>query len=327
MIFRRKTFPKGTPSGQLSTFNYQLTSLLPFCMLNSAFCIITMDIRENVNLSLYNTFHTGGAAQFFAEVKTVEAAQEALLYAHKHQLPVLFLGGGSNVLFPDEGIKGLVIKNSINFIQSLDDTHLSVGAGVYTTSLAQHCLKLKLSGIEALFGLPGTVGGAIRGNAGTLGTEIKDVLVDVTLIDDNNQLQTYPASYFEFEYRESILKRIPHFVTHCTIALTPGDEALIQNKMIETKNWRKDKQPGGFTAGSYFKNPPGTSAGALIDQAGLRGFNLGPAQVSPKHANFLTNTGKATTKDVIMLAAHVKKIVLEKFGIELEEEVKIIYHS
>ncbi len=286
-----------------------------------------MDIRENVKLSLYNTFHTGGPAEYFVEVKTAEAAQEALKYAHERQLPVLFLGGGSNILFPDEGIKGLVIKNSINFIQSLNETQLSVGAGVYTTTLAQHCLKLKLSGIEALFGLPGTVGGAIRGNAGTLGTEIKDVIVDVTMINDNHQLQTYPASYFQFEYRGSILKHIPNFITHCTIALTQGEETLIQSKMTETKNWRRDKQPGGFTAGSYFKNPPETSAGALIDQAGLRGFSLGPAQVSPKHANFLTNTGKATTKDVIMLAAHVKKIVFEKFGIELEEEVKIIYHS
>lgn len=286
-----------------------------------------MDIRQNVNLKLYNTFHTGGSAEYFVEVKTIEEAQEALKFAHQNKLPLLFLGGGSNVLFPDEGIRGLVIKNNINFIEAIDATHLSVGAGVYTTTLAQHCLKLKLSGMEALFALPGTVGGAIRGNAGTLGTEMKDVISDVTMINDDNQLQTYPASYFEFEYRGSILKRIPNFITHCTIALVPGDENAIQAKMTETKNWRRDKQPGGFTAGSYFKNPPGTSAGALIDQAGLRGFSLGPAQVSPKHANFLTNTGKATTKDVIMLAAHVKKVVLDKFGIELEEEVKIIYHS
>ncbi len=286
-----------------------------------------MDIQENVSLKIYNSFHTGGPAQYFVEVKTSEAAVEALNYAKEHNLPVLFLGGGTNVLFPDEGIKGLVIKNSINFINTIDATHLSVGAGVYTTTLAQHCLKLKLSGIEALFGLPGTIGGAIRGNAGTLGTEMKDVIVDVTMFDENNQLKTYPASYLEFAYRESILKRIPAFISHCTIALSPGDDVAIQAKMTETKNWRRDKQPGGFTAGSYFKNPPGTSAGALIDQAGLRGFALGPAQVSPKHANFLTNTGKATTKDVMILAAHVQKVVYEKFGIELEEEVKIIYHS
>lgn len=286
-----------------------------------------MNLRENVNLKLYNTFHTGGQAEYFVEVKTIEDAQTALQFAKEKHLEVLFLGGGSNVLFPDEGIKGLVIKNNINFIESIDDTHLSVGAGVYTTSLAQHCLKLKLSGIEALFGLPGTIGGAIRGNAGTLGTEMKDVIVDVTMINDQGQLQTYPANYFQFEYRGSILKRVPHFITHCTIALVPGDEIAIQTKMTETKNWRRDKQPGGFTAGSYFKNPPGTSAGAVIDQAGLKGFSLGSAQVSPKHANFLTNTGEATTKDVIMLAAHVKKVVFDKFGIELEEEVKIIYHS
>ena len=286
-----------------------------------------MYIQENVSLKVYNSFHTGGPAQYFVEIKTSEAAIEALNFARDQQLPVLFLGGGTNVLFPDEGIQGLVIKNSINFIQSIDDTHLSVGAGVYTTTLAQHCLNLKLSGIEALFGLPGTIGGAIRGNAGTLGTEIKDVIIDVTLVNENNQLKTYPASYCEFAYRESILKRIPAFITHCTIALSPGDETAIKNKMTETKNWRRDKQPGGFTAGSYFKNPPGASAGALIDQAGLRGFAIGPAQVSPKHANFLTNTGKATTKDVMILAAHVKKVVYEKFGIELEEEVKVIYHS
>ena len=270
-----------------------------------------MEIKQNINLALYSSFHTGGPAEFFIEVKNSDEAQEALQFAHDKKLPVLFLGGGTNVLFPDEGIKGLVIRNAINFIENIDNTHLSVGAGVYTTTLAQHCLKLGLSGIEALFGLPGTIGGAIRGNAGTLGTEIKDVIVDVTMINGKNEIAVYPASYFEFAYRESKLMKHPAFITHCTIALKPGNPIEIEQKMIETKNWRRDKQPGGFTAGSFFKNPPNNSAGALIDQAGLKGFTMGLAQVSPKHANFLTNTVKGTTKDVMMLAAHVKKIVLE----------------
>lgn len=286
-----------------------------------------MEIKQNVSLTVYNSFHTGGNAEYFAEIKSAEDAQAALTFAKEKGISMLFLGGGTNVLFPDEGIKGLVIKNSINFITPLDHNRISVGAGVYTTSLAQECLKLNLSGIEALYGLPGTIGGAIRGNAGSLGTEIKDIIIDVTLINQQNEPQVYPASYFEFSYRESKLKREPALITSCTIQLMPGNPVDIEKKMIETKTWRREKQPGGFTAGSFFKNPPGTSAGALIDQAGLRGFVMGPAQVSPKHANFLTNTGKATTKDVMMLAAHVKKVVLEKFGIELEEEVKILYHS
>ena len=198
-----------------------------------------MEIKQNINLALYSSFHTGGPAEFFIEVKNSDEAQEALQFAHDKKLPVLFFGGGTNVLFPDEGIKGLVIRNAINFIENIDNTHLSVGAGVYTTTLAQHCLKLGLSGIEALFGLPGTIGGAIRGNAGTLGTEIKDVIVDVTMINGKNEIAVYPASYFEFAYRESKLMKHPAFITHCTIALKPGNPIEIEQKMIETKKCQK----------------------------------------------------------------------------------------
>ena len=131
----------------------------------------------------------------------------------------------------------------------------------------------------------------------------------------------------EFDYRESKFKKHPQFIVSCTLRLTPGNPEAIQQLMADTKNWRKEKQPGGFTAGSFFKNPPDTSSGYLIDQAGLKGFQIGGAQVSEKHVNFLTNTGKATSKDVMMLAAHIKKTVQEKFGIQLVEEVHIINSS
>ncbi len=282
-----------------------------------------MDIKQNISLKIYSSFHTGGNADYFAEVKTAEEAIAALQFAQEKKLPVFFLGGGTNILFPDEGFKGVVIKNAISFIERKDNK-LRVGAGMYTTSLAQYAQKESLSGIERLFGLPGTIGGAIRGNAETHKTAISDVIKDVTFVNDKLQLETVSPTELEFEYRGSKFKKYPLIIISCTISLIPGDPDAIQKLMLETKNWRKEKQPGGFTAGSFFKNPPDTSAGYLIDQAGLKGFHIGGAQVSEKHANFLTNTGNATSKDVMMLAAHIKKIILEKFGIQLVEEVHIV---
>ncbi len=284
---------------------------------------LDMDIKQDVSLKIYSSFHTGGTADNFVEVKTAEEALEALQFAEEKKLPVFYLGGGTNILFPDEGMRGLVIKNGITFIER-QDNELRVGAGVYTTSLAQYAQKQSLSGIERLFGLPGTVGGAIRGNAETHKTSISDVIKDVTFINDTLELKTVFPAVLEFEYRGSTFKKQPRLITSCTLTLVPGNPDDIQKLMIETKNWRKEKQPGGFTAGSFFKNPQDTSAGYLIDQAGLKGFQIGGAQVSEKHANFLTNTGNATSKDVMMLAEHIKKVVLEKFGLQLIEEVNII---
>jgi len=285
-----------------------------------------MDIKQDVPLKLYSSFHTGGNADNFVEVKTADEAVQALQTAKQNNWTVFFLGGGTNILFPDEGMRGLVIKNSINFIEK-DGHELRVGAGAYTTSLAQYAQKESLSGIERLFGLPGSIGGAIRGNAETHKTSISDVLKDVTFINDDLRLEIASPKELEFDYRESKFKKHPQFIVSCTLKLTSGNPKAIQQLMLDTKNWRKEKQPGGFTAGSFFKNPPDTSAGYLIDQAGLKGFQIGGAQVSEKHANFLTNTGKATSKDVMMLAAHIKKTVQEKFGIQLVEEVHIINSS
>lgn len=282
-----------------------------------------MEIKQNISLKIYSSFHTGGSADNFIEVKTAEDALEALKLAKEKNWPVFFLGGGTNLLFPDEGMRGLVIRNGINSIEK-NGNELKVGTGVYTTSLAQFAQKHSLSGIERLFGLPGTIGGAIRGNAETHKTSISDVLKDVTFINENLELETVSPKELAFDYRESKFKKHPQFIVSCTMTLTPGNPEEIQKLMIDTKNWRKEKQPGGFTAGSFFKNPPDTSAGYLIDQAGLKGFSIGAAKVSEKHANFLTNTGNATSKDVMMLAAHIKKTILEKFGIQLVEEVHIV---
>lgn len=283
-----------------------------------------LSIKENVPLAIYSSFHIGGPARYFAEIKSSEEALEALEYAKKNNLKTFFLGGGTNILFPDEGINALVIKSAIATIEK-NALQLKVGSGVYTTTLAQYCLQHSLSGIETLFGLPGTIGGAIHGNAGSLGTEIKDVIESVTVINAQHQLETLQVSELAFTYRGSALKLAPKFILHCVMNLVPGDPATMSQKMTETKNWRRDKQPGGFTAGSFFKNPPNTSAGYLIEQAGLKGFSIGGAEVSNKHANFLTNTGKATNKDVMMLAAHVKQVVQEKFGITLVEEIQVSY--
>lgn len=283
-----------------------------------------LDIKQNIKLAVLSSFHIGGPAEYFVEVKTPEQALEAVQYAHEHKLKLFFLGAGSNLLFPDEGISGLVIRSNINFIEQ-NGHELKVGSGVYTTTLAQTCLEKSLSGIEALFALPGTIGGAIRGNAGTLGTEIKDVVKDVTVINDNLELATLSNRELDFAYRGSnLLKQHPMFVTQITLTLKPGDPVQMKQKMMETKNWRKEKQPGGFTGGSFFKNPPDTTAGFLIDSAGLKGFSIGGAQVSMKHANFITNTGTATSKDVMMLAAHIQKVIKDKFGIELVPEVHLI---
>lgn len=283
-----------------------------------------IQIQKDVSLAMYSSFHIGGKASHFVEIKTTEDALEAWQFGQTQKLPIFFLGGGSNVLFPDQGLEALIIKNSINFIEKLPNDQVHVGAGTYTTALAQFCADNELSGIEKLFALPGTFGGAIVGNAGTLGTEIKDVLLSATLINPQGEIITAPASTLDFQYRESNLKRTHQLVLSGIIQLKPGQKDTIKQVMTDTKNWRRDHQPGGFSGGSFFKNPEGYSAGQLIEQAGLKGYTIGGAQVSPKHANFLTNTGKATSKDVMLLAAHIKEVVKSQFGIELVEEIRPI---
>jgi len=281
-----------------------------------------MEIFSDHDLSKYGTYRIGGFADFFVEAKSEEELVEALDWASTRDIPFFIFGGGSNLLFDDEGFRGLIIRLRTRNLK-VDGNLLHADGGVLASKLVDMAATHGLTGLEAWKGLPGTVGGAVYGNAGCFGVETKDVLKEARLWLPSEGVQTYPAEWFEYDYRESKLKKNPGAVViSATFELQEGDQAAILDKMNEIQKLRITKQPPGLSTGSFFKNPAGEkSAGQLIDEAGLKGFVMGPMKISEHHANFFMNLGEATSADVNALAEHVQDVVKEKHGIELEREV------
>lgn len=288
-----------------------------------------MQIRENFPLKTVSTFAIGGPARYFILAKNEQDLIQALEFANLNNLKPFFYGGGSNLLFPDEGLNTLVVKIAANKIEHNPSTNtLYAQAGVTWGQIARFCSQNNLYGLEALYGLPGTIGGAVYGNGGCYGLETKDCLLEAKILDlSTRQTDTYPASKFNFAYRTSDLKKNskihPRHVLAATfkVSKNPKDASGDPSEIAQE---RKVKQPTGLTTGSFFKNPPNNFAGQLIEQAGLKGFEHNKIKISDMHANFFINTGGATAKDVIELMHIVQSSVKEKFGIELEPEVQII---
>lgn len=237
----------------------------------------------------------------------------------------MVLGKGSNILFSDKGYDGMIIKmpSSSEFTLKENDVYASAGASLY--SLAAFCASSSLSGLEFAGGIPGTVGGGIVMNAGAYGGELKDVIKTVTLCDENGNIFTLNNEEMEFGYRKSIVSKKALTVLSAVFSLTPGKESDIRDLMASLNAKRREKQPLNFpSAGSAFKRPEGNYAGALIEQAGLKGFSLGGASVSAKHAGFIVNDNGATSADIYNLIRHVQNTVFESSGIMLEPEIKMI---
>ena len=287
-------------------------------------------IQYNEKMDKYTTFKIGGEAECLIKITTKEEFKEVLIFANNNKIPITILGNGSNVLILDKGIKGitLIIKIEKLEIQKQENENkvkVIVGAGEKLAKIARVFLNEEISGFEELSGIPGTIGGATRMNAGAHGKEMKDIIKTVKVISYQGEEKILSNEEMKFEYRRSILKEEKYIVTEVELELEQGNGAKIKEKMEEYANFRKEKQPIGFpNAGSTFKRGNDFMTAKLIDEAGLKGYHVGDAEVSTKHGGFVINKGNATAKDVLELVEHIKKEVYKRFNKKIELEIEVI---
>jgi len=323
---------------------------------------MSIKILKNISLAPYTTWQIGGRAKYFFMAKTINQLKEAMRWAKQHKIKYFILGGGSNVLFSDRGFNGLVIKITnykvqiTNHKSQLKNSPLraekfkiiNVGVGLSLAQLVNWATKNNLTGLEWAAGIPGTVGGAIRGNAGAFGQDIGQAISKVTILFPRGLIEQWSAAKCHFAYRDSIFKSNRQLIIlGVELKLKKGRQALIKQQMKKFLEQRRS-QPQQPSAGCVFKNPIITSrqrlnlitqypdlsnkispkglipAAWLIEQCGLKGRQSGQAQISQRHANFIINLGGAKARDVKKLIALIKKMVYNKFRIKLQEEIEII---
>ena len=327
-----------------------------------------MNIQTNIPLKLHTTFRIGGPAKWFCEISDLKELKEALewLNSQSNKPPIFILGGGSNVLFSDKGFFGLVLKINNQELKK-NEKRIICGAGINLAKLVNFSVKNNLTGLEWAAGIPGTVGGAVRGNAGAFGGEISSLvdkveIINIASVDQKEKgkkinqsklsvgLRCFNRADCKFCYRGSVFKRKPGSIIWLVVFnLKRGNTAESQRYLQEVRGLRKDKHPqlSEFpSAGSVFKNPiventairkmfekekhlkcrqKQVPAGWLIEKCGLKGKQIGGARVSEKQANFIVNTGKATAEDVIILMSIIKQKVRQRFNVQLQEEVEVVY--
>ena len=284
-------------------------------------------IKEYESLSKYTTFKIGGPARVLIEAKSDEEVLKLVRVFDEMKEDYLIIGNGSNLLITDAGIERPVIVLDKNFsnITTIDEVTLYAEAGASLKSLANKALELGLGGLEAISGIPGTVGGAVYMNAGAYGSEIKDVVSKIRYIKDDS-IAELDASEANFAHRRSIFQDKGYIILGAYFKLEKKEKKDIEEEQRDYTQRRKDKQPLEYpSAGSVFKRPEGYYASKLIEDAGLKGLSVGGAMVSNKHSGFIINTGSASFDDVVTLIEKVKAIVLEKFAVSLEEEIRIIH--
>lgn len=272
----------------------------------------------------HTTFRVGGCADFFVKPSSVAEIQAVLSLCAQENMPYYILGNGSNLLVSDKGYRGLILQifKEMNQIE-VQGTTVKAQAGALLSKIGAAAYEAGLTGFEFASGIPGAVGGAVVMNAGAYGGEMKDILESVTVITPEGELLTLSNEELELGYRTSIVAVRGYIVVEAVFRLQIGDKQQIQARMEELKKQRTSKQPLEYpSAGSTFKRPEGYFAGKLIQDAGLRGFQVGGAQVSEKHCGFVINKHEATAADISELIRQVSDKVLEQFGVELEPEVK-----
>lgn len=281
------------------------------------------NLQKDKALNELCTFGIGGPAKYYLEARSVATIQAALIWARQEKIPFFILGKGSNCLFDDRGFEGLVISNKIDFIENLSNGVFHVGGGYSFSLLGVQTARQHWSGLEFASGIPASVGGAIFMNAGANGGETANALTSVDYVTEEGLLQVIKKEELQFAYRYSSFQKMKGAIVGATFTLFPSSEA--RTKQIEIVLYRKKTQPyGDKSAGCVFRNPLKGHAGALIDQAGLKGTFIGGAQVSPMHANFIVNKGNATSQDVQALIAAIKEHIRAETGMELESEVRIV---
>lgn len=282
-------------------------------------------VLENEPMAKHTSMEVGGPATYFFVPSTEEEILFVLKLLEEEAYPYYIKGNGSNLLFRDEGFDGAVIEIRTMQNVEIEGDVVSAQAGILLKDLSAKIEEASLTGFEFASGIPGSLGGAICMNAGAYDGEMKDIIRSVRLLTKDGRVIKKSGDEMDFSYRHSICSSGEYIVLSATLKLEKGDPGMIRAKIEDLTDRRKEKQPLEYpSCGSVFKRPEGYFAGKLISDAGLKGYRIGGAQVSEKHAGFIINTGGASAKDVLDLIAHVQKTVLEQFGVSLECEVKIL---
>jgi UDP-N-acetylmuramate dehydrogenase len=297
---------------------------------------IKSKILEHEPLAKYTSWRIGGPARYFANATSADELRSLLQWATARELPVFLLGGGSNILVADSGFSGLVVRNRATnwrIAQRDGEPILWVEAGAPTAGTVRRLAPLGIGSLTWAEGLPGTIGGALYGNAGCYGGDMAKHLIRAWVLH-NGEAQDWDAARFAYGYRTSALKRaqglredgsqLPPVILAAELSVTRDDPQKLDTEMAEIAAARKGKTPSGSSCGSVFKNPPGTTAGTVIDRAGLKGTRVGNAVVSDKHANYIVNAGGATAGDVLGLTDLLREQVLQRMGIELDLEIQLV---
>ncbi|MEL7431224.1 MAG: UDP-N-acetylmuramate dehydrogenase [Chlamydiota bacterium] len=284
--------------------------------------MVAINITKNKPLKDLSTFGIGGLAEYFTSVRSIEELRLAIRLAKERRLPLYLLGNGSNTLFPDEGLKGFVVRNQIRSLV-WKENRVIVGSGYLLPLLARKTAKRFLSGLEFAWSIPGTVGGAIWMNAGANGCSMSDCLSEVGFIDLNGTYHVYPKSALSFGYRSSSFQKKQGYIVWAAFSLRPDPNAY-ENMLLIGKTRRQSQPLKEKSIGSIFKNPEGISAGKLIDQLGWKNFRIGGAKISSLHANFMINVENATQKDVLALIDKVKNKAQSCYNVSLDEEIVIL---
>ena len=287
---------------------------------------LNISFKEDEPMKNHTTFKIGGNTPIFITPSTINEIESIINLANRYEIPLFFLGRGSNLLVNDDGIDMAVISFSESFKSiSHSKNELTVQSGASLISVCNYAKEHSLSGLEFAYGIPGSIGGAVFMNAGAYGGEMKNVIKSVTYLDEKGNIHTKNTDELEFSYRHSYFKEHRCAIISATIELTPDIKADITARMNDYMNRRKEKQPINYpSAGSTFKRPKGAFAGALIEQCGLKGYTVGGAQISKLHAGFVINVNNATARDVNTLMTDVKNIVFEKTGYTLEPEIILL---
>ena len=284
------------------------------------------NVRINEPMKNHTTFKIGGPAQYYVTPESVTQIQEVVSLCRDMNIPLHVIGNGSNILVGDDGVDGVVLALFNTFSDyEIKDNVITAQAGMSLIKLAVIALREGLTGLEFASGIPGSVGGAVYMNAGAYDGQMKDVVTSVTVLDEAGNIRILGRDELDMGYRTSAVAKHNMIVLQVIIELKAGDKEQIKDRMNQLSELRKQKQPLEYpSAGSTFKRPEGYFAGKLIADAGLKGYSIGGAAVSEKHAGFVVNIGGATAKDVVELTDYIKKRIIEQFGVTLELEIKKI---
>ncbi|WNC12821.1 UDP-N-acetylmuramate dehydrogenase [Brevibacillus brevis] len=283
-------------------------------------------VWTNEPLANHTTWRIGGPADLFIQPKDKESLKAALQIIHRHEIPWSVIGRGSNLLVRDGGIRGAVLKVAEGLSHcEFRGEEVCVGAGYSMIRLAMETGKMGLTGMEFAGGIPGTVGGAVYMNAGAHGSDLSRILIDAEILFENGETKVLTNEEMSFTYRTSLLQKRRGIALEARFQLRKGDRKEIAATLAANKERRRLTQPLQMPcAGSVFRNPPGDHAGRLIEAAGLKGYQIGGAQVSEKHSNFIVNCGGATATDVLTLINYIRSTIMSKFGIDLHPEVLVV---